>query len=245
MPERSVHEMESNAATLAHEKLVEPLNSAIAVLNLATKLHANDKPVDKLSKSTIVRLLLLQRVQNDLRCCVILVEHGYSLQAVNQAAGIFEAWVTIGSIKTEDDAIKWLSHKKENESFGRISHLTKQTLLNICGDKQAADRIYSQYQQLCMFKHLNPIIERSRGYELDGGVIQFRPGPDTSEFAISADWMALERASQFALFALFTIAHSQETPEELHSELIAQQTALNNLQAESAKRWPENYRYEP
>ncbi len=35
---------------------------------------------------------------------MILVEHGYPLQALTQAAGIFEAWVTIANIKTEDDA---------------------------------------------------------------------------------------------------------------------------------------------
>ena len=116
MAERSIHEMESNAAAVAQKTLAEPLKAAVNVLNLATRLHANDAPAEKLSKATIVRLLLLQRIQNDLRCCMILVEHGYPLQAVAQAAGIFEAWVTLATIKTETDAEKWLSHDKENES---------------------------------------------------------------------------------------------------------------------------------
>lgn len=241
MAERSIHEMESNAAAVAHKELAEPLNAAIDVLNLATKLHANDAPAEKLSKATIVRLLLLQRIQNDLRCCIILVEHGYPLQAFTQAASIFEAWVTIANIKTEDDAVKWLSHAKENESFGRIRPLTKQALENIAGDAKHADKMYSQYQQLCMSKHLNPIVERSRGYELEGNAVQFRPGPNTSELAIRHGWYALERASRFANLALFTIAHSQETSPDLHLELAAQQTALNELQDESAKRWPDSY----
>ena len=189
----------------------------------------------------MVRLFLLQRIQNDLRCCIILVEHGYPLQAVAQAAGIFEAWVTVANIKTEDDAFKWLSHTKENESFGRIRPLTKQALENIAGDAKDADKIYSQYQQLCMPKHLNPIVERNRGYARERDTVQFRPGPDISELAIRHGWYALERASRFAHFALFTIAHSQETAPELHLELTAQQTVLNALQDESAKRWPENY----
>jgi hypothetical protein len=172
---------------------------------------------------------------------MILVEHGYPLQALTQAAGIFEAWVTIANIKTEDDAAKWLSHAKENESFGRIRPLTKQALENIEGDAKYADKMYSQYQQLCMPKHLNPMVERSRGYELDGNVVQFKPGPDTSELAIRHGWYALERASRFANLALFTIAHSQETSPDLHLELVAQQTALDALQDESAKRWPDNY----
>lgn len=81
MAERSIYDMESAAMAIARNSLVEPLKAATDVLNLATKLQANDVPADKLSKATIVRFLLLQRVQNDLRSCVILVEHGYPRQA--------------------------------------------------------------------------------------------------------------------------------------------------------------------
>ncbi len=183
----------------------------------------------------------MQRVQNDLRCCVILVERGYPLQAASQAAGIFEAWVTLANIKSEEDAIKWLSHTSEGESFGSIRRLTRDALKNIVGDTKRLDKWYSQYQQLCMPKHLNPIVERARGYTLEGKILQFRPGPDTSEIAIKHSWIALERASLFANLALFTIAHSQETPPDLHLQLVGQQQALNALQAESLKRWPDNY----
>lgn len=123
MAERPIYEMESNAAAVALKELAEPLKVANDVLNLATNLHANDAPAEKLPKAKIVRLLLLQRIQNDLRCCIILVERGYPLQAVAVAAGIFEGWVTVANIKTEDDAVKWLSHAKENESFGHIRPL--------------------------------------------------------------------------------------------------------------------------
>lgn len=175
MAERSIHEMESNAAAVAHKELAEPLKTAIWVLNLATKLHANDVPAEKLPKAKLVRLLLLQRIQNDLRCCIILIEHGYPLQAVAQAAAIFEAWVTVANIKTDDDAIKWLSHTKENESFGRIRPLTKQALENITGEAKGADKIYSQYQQLCMPKHLNPSSNEAGDTHLLGAPSNFAP----------------------------------------------------------------------
>ena len=89
--------MESSAGAVAHSELAKPLRAAINVLNLASKLHANDTPEAKLSKARAVKLLPLQRIQNDFRCCKILVEHGYPLQAVTLAAGIFEAWVTIAN----------------------------------------------------------------------------------------------------------------------------------------------------
>jgi len=242
MAEKSISKLEANAAAVASHALAEPLKAAVEVLNLATKVQANDVP-EKLTKARRVKLLLLQRIQNDLRCCMILVQHGYPVQAVTQAASVYEAWATIANIETEEDAAKWLSHDKEYESFGRIRPLTKQAVKNITGDVSNADKMYSQYQQLCMCKHLNPIIERSRGYDrLEGNVIQFRPGPDTSELAIKWSWLALECASRFAHFALFSIAHSHNTTSTaLHLELIGQQKKLSALQAKSAKRWPENY----
>jgi hypothetical protein len=242
MAEKSISKLEANAAAVAAKALAEPLKAAIEVLNLATKVQANDVP-EKLTNARRVKLLLLQRIQNDLRCCMILAQLGYPVQAVTQAATVYEAWATIANIETEEDAVKWLSHDKEYESFGRIGVLTKQAVKNITGDVSSADKMYSQYQQLCMCKHLNPIIERNRGYDaLEGNVIQYRPGPDTSDLAIKWSWLALECASRFAHFALFGIAHSHNlTSTALHLELIGQQKRLNALQAKSAKRWPDNY----
>jgi hypothetical protein len=241
MADRSVEEMEAVATVVARRELALPLNAAIDVLNLASKLHANDIPEERLPKAKIVRLLLLQRVQNDLRCCVILVEHGYPLQAAALAAGVFEAWATLGNVRTEEDAAKWLSHSRENASFGPIYNLTRQAIENMGVDARVADKLYSQYQQLCMAKHLNPLVEGGRGYIRVGNSVEFLPGPDTSELAVGLGWFALERASRFAHFALQTMADSQESPAELHLALVAQQALLEDLQTESVNRWPKAY----
>jgi hypothetical protein len=78
---KSFNEIETNAIAIAHTNLIKPLKVAHRVLQLATMLQANDIPEEKLPIIKFVRVLLLQRIQNDLRCCVILVERGYPLQA--------------------------------------------------------------------------------------------------------------------------------------------------------------------
>jgi hypothetical protein len=93
MADRSVHDLEQKALAVAYKEILEPLKVASSVADLGTKLHANDTPQGRLPRTKIVRWLLLQRIQNDLRCCIILVERGYALQAASLAAGIFEAWV--------------------------------------------------------------------------------------------------------------------------------------------------------
>jgi hypothetical protein len=241
MGDRSVEELESSAIVIAHKELAEPIRVASKILNLASELHANDRP-ERISKAKAVKLLLLQRIQNDLRCCVILIERGYGLQAAALAAGIYEGWVTLANITTEDDARKWLGHDKENKSFGPIYPLTEQALQSVVDNADQARKMYSQYQQLCMAKHQNPIIERSRGYTvLERGGVQFRPGPDTSELGIAHSWFALERASRIAYFALLRIADGQETSPELRFKLENQTTELNALQGECANRWPAYY----
>jgi hypothetical protein len=241
MADRPVEDLESRATLVAHKELAEPIRVAFHILNLASELHANDRP-ERISKAKRVRLLLLQRIQNDLRCCVILVERGYGLQAAALAAGIYEGWVTLANIRTEDDARKWLAHDTENKSFGPIYPLTEQALRGVVDDADQARKMYRQYQQLCMAKHQNPIIERSRGYiVLEGGGVQFRPGPDTSELGIAHSCFALERGSRIAYITLVTIADGQETSLELRAKLETRGSELNASQDECAKRWPENY----
>src|ERR1700730_12744301 len=243
MADLSIHDLEAKAAAIAYKEIVEPLKAATDVLNLAAKLQGNDIPEKKLPRTKAVTLLLLQRIQNDLRCCVILVERGYALQAASLAAGIFEAWVTLASIKTDEDAVKWLSHDRESKSFGSIRTLTEDALKSFGGDAKDWEKYYGKYQQLCMPKHLNPIVERVRGYDydLDAKAVQFRPGPDMSEGAIALGWFALERASRFAYIGLLTIAESQQTPEQARREFDSCVVVLNALQDECVRRWPDAY----
>jgi hypothetical protein len=237
MADISIYDAEAKAAVIADKELAEPFQAAAAVLNLCTNLHSNHLPEKKLPRTKAVRLLLLQRIQNDLRCCVILVELGYAMQGASLAAGIFEAWVTLANIITHEDAVKWLSHDSESKSFGKIRTLTDGALRNFSGDTRDLDKFYGQYQQLCMPKHLNPIVEKGRGYEFDGKSVRFRPGPDTSELAIRLGWFALERASRFAFMGLVTFADSERIPEHGIPDLDVCRAAVNALQDECARRF--------
>ena len=44
MADKRVSDMEAKAFTVAHQALAEPLKAVVDVLNLATKVHANDTP---------------------------------------------------------------------------------------------------------------------------------------------------------------------------------------------------------
>ncbi len=90
MANRPINDIEASATSVARRELLEPVKIAMRVLELATMLQANDIPEAKLPGIKFVRLLLLQRIQNDLRCCVILVERGYAVQAAALAAGILD-----------------------------------------------------------------------------------------------------------------------------------------------------------
>jgi hypothetical protein len=88
------------------------------------------------------------------------------MQACALAAGIYEGFATIGAVVDEATANKWVEHNKEGVSFGSIRHLTRESFKNVAGTSEGADRIYDEYRQLCIPKHLNPIVERLRGYQV-------------------------------------------------------------------------------
>jgi hypothetical protein len=239
MADVSVYEREAQATAFAYKDIVEPIKAAHQVLSLASKVQANDTPEKNLPRPKAVRLLLLQRIQNDLRCCVILIERGYAFQASSLATGIYEAWVTLANIKTDVDAVKWLSHDDETKAFGEIKRLTKNAAMHY-GRAQDSEKFYDQYRQLCMPKHLNPFIERLRGYDYDveSNSVVFRPGPDTSEFAIKMGWFTLECASRFAFAALCAIADYEPASEELRTAFESCQVVVTALNHECARRWP-------
>jgi len=175
MAQKTINELEEQATQVLAGELSQPLQIVDRVLNLISRVSALDTS-GTLAKGRIVRLLLLQRLQNDLRCCSLLAPRGYSLQAASQAATVFEGWVTIAAIVDEPTALLWLRHDKETASFGSIKSLNENAFETIIGNREKAKLLYSQYHHLCMPKHLNPMVERLRGFRIEGNEIQFRPG---------------------------------------------------------------------
>jgi hypothetical protein len=229
MDKKSGNELELFAIQVMARELKEPLSVALGVLNLFgdIKVAAERSP-----KALFVTTRLLRRIQNDLRCCVLLAERGYPMQALTLASSIYEGWVTIGSIKSEQEAEKWLNHKNEKASFGKISNLTYEALKAMVGNSDRAKEMYSQYQQLCMAKHLNPVIERAGGFD---------PGPDTSQPAIMEGWRVLERTSAMAFFAILTAIDNEEPSLDIQEKANRVKTALDDLRAMCRNRWPQNF----
>jgi hypothetical protein len=245
MGEEHIEKLEIGAIARLRPQLGSVLDAVIGTLNLISDLSAIAIS-EKMPKARFVRNLLLLRLQNDLRSCWILAERGYPLQAAGLAAGIFECWVTLASIESEESALRWLTHDREDISFGAIRKLTNAAVERTSGaDKSRdADRLYSQYQQLCMPKHINPIIERSRGYTVDGKQVQFKQGPAVNELALAHAWFTLERGSRFAFLGLLSFISNDNPPleEKFRSAISALHEKLERLQAESMERWPESYK---
>jgi len=244
MAVRHISELESQAIEFMRGRLSRPIALATTTLNLIGELVNLDTPA-KLQKAQNVRLLLLERLQNDLRACWILAERGYPLQAAGHAAGVYEAWVNIAAIGGEAAALKWLSHGDERTSFGQVKALTRDAIEEILGrsEPETVKSIYSQYGQLCMPKHLNPIVERLRGYRVQRGEITFTQGPDTSELAVAHGWYSLERGSRFAFFGIVAFVHNEASPltSATRSDLDKLHADLEALQRESMRLWPESY----
>ena len=80
MADRRIGELEESAICDLTGALDEPMRVAAQVLNGITGVWAIETP-GTMTKAQIVRMLLLQRLQNDLRCCCLDAVRGYPLQA--------------------------------------------------------------------------------------------------------------------------------------------------------------------
>lgn len=227
-------------------ELREPLVVASLVFNLISPLVELPAEDTRLPKDLIVRSLLLERVQNDLRCCMLLAERGFPIQACALAAGIYEGFATIGAIVDEAAANKSLEHDKEEVSFGPTRNLARESFENIAQTSEGADRVYDEYRER-MPKHLNPIVERTRGYRIDEQRrLIFTPGPDTTERAVQQAWFALEPGSRAAFMAVIAFINKLDAlpPIELRNRVDAAHEASLKLQSLSFERWADHYTLE-
>jgi hypothetical protein len=209
-------DLESDAIAKVRAELGRPLNATIRTFNLISEVVQLGPHGGRLSNATKVRLLLLQRIITDLRCCTILAERGYGIQAAAGAACVFEGWVTLSAICDEQSAVEWASHQKEDVSFGQIRKLTKAAVKSIVDDAKDVEILarqhYDHYRQLCMAKHLNPIVERNRGFVRRGNEIEFTHGPDLTNQGLWHIHYAIHSSALFAMYGLGAFCSLEEPP---------------------------------
>ena len=156
---------------------------------------------------------------------------------------MYEIAFAIASIGADDAlADQWITHDDPTRSWKPARELTRDGLakLGVPNIDTQTDVEYRVYRQLCMAKHVNPLMQTQHGHQLQGQVVVVANGPDLSEPAIRASWFALEHAAGLTFIALssFIINH---VPREHISELMKESEAIGanrkDLEARAKARW--------
>lgn len=166
------------------------------------------RPFAETSLAERVCVALLYRLANDLRGVQELALRGYPLQAASMAASMFEGAYTLAYIGHDENlAQEWVDHDDPTRTFRPVKNLVRAVMQKEgVPDIEAATRArYRDYQQLCLAKHINPLLQKQHGISKrvadEGGmVIVFSMGPDVeSKSATQAAWFALDQAVALAL----------------------------------------------
>jgi hypothetical protein len=186
------------AKLTAHLALAgDTFNFLNAVLGAAPEI-----PVRQVSPSRMVTTALLLRLTNDLRCVGYLAPRGYELQAVSLVAPMYEAAYTMVVIGANDEmAQRWIEHDDPTQTFyGNIKTLTLDGLkkLEHRTPEEQVKKEYLIYRQLCMGKHVNPLLQQQHGFVRAERTLTAVVGPMTDEQSERAGWFALEHASRLA-----------------------------------------------
>lgn len=216
---------ESQAAKVLSADLQDYLDAAgRAHDDIAAILEEEQTLAESPNLPRSVSVLLLNRISNDLRSCVLLSERGYALQASSLAASVVEFAEAIMVIGDDSSlAQKWMDHETLTESFP--TRCTWQQLQKETGLRtkhhvalsrarvphsdldSLAEQLGGIYSQLCAAKHGNPNVLQMYAFDLHGHEYHFTNGPSTTETArqfsrhalLAAILMAMEAVSLFVV----------------------------------------------
>lgn len=190
----------------------------------------------KLAPRVVIQLL--NRASNDLRCASMLADVGYSAQAATLCASLMEAVLAAGYVAGDEAAARqWLGHKDARSTFEKVWPMVEARFRDY---PKAVAKVYSVYTQLCMVKHVNPLIESKMGAEPGEEGVALTNGPDTSENAIRMSWFAVSQGCRMAALAI-TPAVDALVPlaehERLGAGFVEVLEACKELDREAERRW--------
>ena len=245
-----LHEAEIQAIQKLGPDLKEHTELALGTFNLIGELlaHLPEEVFAARQQSLKVANGLLARLANDLRCVALLANRGYPIQGGILAATIYEIAFTIAYIGSDDGrAQKWIDHEEPTKPFEDAWMLTREGLRKLdITDADAQTAIeYRTYSQLCMNKHVNPLLQKEHSYRIQDGAIVTLLGPDDTEEAIRPAQFALEHAVHLASLAMLssvqqhlaTRLKSKELGEELLAKVESLARLRKALEIKSKARW--------
>lgn len=202
----SISALEMDAARALKRRLNDHIQVNSGVYNVIGRVlnGAPDARLHDVTKARKVTTCLLVRIANDLRCIGLVSMRGYAEQACGIAASVYEAAFTVMAIgQNEGLAQEWFDHPDPNRPFRQVRELTRMAMRNlgIPEPERQAKRWYVAYSQLCMAKHMNPLLQATRGFRVEANRVLVTTGPDTSEGSVRLAWFALEHSAGFALTA--------------------------------------------
>jgi hypothetical protein len=240
-------EAERAAVIVLGDELREHLALTETAFNLVGRAVGAlpEVPVQDVSPSQNVATSLIIRLSNDMRSAALVAWRGYALQAATLVASMFEAAYSIAAIGTDDvRAGEWISHDNPKQSYGKLKDTIREGLenLKVPGVDTQAETEYKVYRQLCMAKHVNPLLQKHQGQQVDGNLIILMNGPDVSEAAVRVAWFALEHATGLACIALASFIPNhlpRDSKADFMRQVEAVGTERKRLEAAAKTRWGE------
>lgn len=202
----------------AHSDTTErAFNTVGLVLGAAPEIPLRDVPL-----SRRVVTLLMVRLSNDLRGTALLALRGYSLQAAALAASMYEVAYCIAYIGSDESrADAWVKHGDPAKPFRNVKWLTEEVVRNRGVDdaKKSSAAQYRIYQQLCLAKHSNPLLQQHYGHYSEDKAIFVMNGPDASDESLRVARFALEHSARLTVLALTSFI-DHHAPEGARASLV-------------------------
>jgi hypothetical protein len=174
---------------------------------------------------------IFMKIFDDLRSAYLLGFRGYPIQTATIVASLYESAFMLCYIGEDNElATKWILHNDMTKLFISAREMTKFGLRNIIeGDVEVAtEKEYAIYQQLCLAKHGNPLIQKTQGYEKIGSEFFVVFGPKNTKQSQHVIWFSIGQAIRYSVMACSAFA-KYHVPENYFKKILHQRDACLSL----------------
>jgi len=193
--------------TFARQKMRAPMASSVRLTNELLRLGVRivQSKDEHYTASSRAAFFLASRMLNEVRCCELLAQTGYPIQALALAASAFELAYRATYLRNDDTRAKtWATHADLRYSYPKSLLEAVQDYTKASGGTAAqGETVYrNRYQPLAAAKHGNPKALAQFGLVRDGEVLRIFLGPVVESATIKACKIALVESNRLLITVL-------------------------------------------
>ena len=213
-----IRKLEASVAAKLETDLREYEIMSALTFNAMSEINRRASAWDDLSFSGKLGMILLARLQADLRVVTWAAATGYAVPAMTVAASLHEnAYILMYIGNSDERAKEWVEHTKTKTTYPECGHanVIPAVVKYFDADERVVVHERGVYEGLCQAKHGNPMLQKEYGVALSEDVVEVQQIPYYSPNTVALGRYALFHSIRQGTLPRQIVVHHPLLPERL------------------------------